>query len=94
VKIANAATDAGRPIPESAVPPELPDGLELYLSHFWELSTDRSIGFGCVGPIPWSILDKYARAHCDTDVELEDFVYYIRALDSEFMTMKNEEVKR
>lgn len=80
-----------RPIPETAIPPELPEGLEVYLNYFWELSTDRRLGFGCIGPIPWSVLDRYARQQCDTDVELEDFIYYIRALDAEFMKVKNEE---
>ncbi len=91
-KIAQAAIDAGEEIPDTAVPPDLDAGLETYVSHFWELSTDRSIGFGCLGPIPWTSVDRYARQWCTTDVEYEDFLFFIRKLDTVFLELKNEKV--
>lgn len=57
------------------------------ISAFWELSTDRQIGFSA-GPIPWSSirrwLDHYGSEY-DSD---ETFIECIRAMDSVFIAHK------
>lgn len=76
-----AALDAGHPIPEDAIPPELPQECEFVYAAFHELKTDRSGGFS-YGPIPWTAIDAYARRFGIDDLEeFEDFVFLIRAMD-------------
>jgi hypothetical protein len=85
----------GLPIPDAiADPPELDPGLQWYLSAFFELSTDRSMGFG-PGPIPGMAIRDFAKWYQVTADEFDDFVYLIRELDAEWLdwTAKQSEKK-
>lgn len=94
-KIADQAQKRGLPIPESALPPDLDPYLAEYVSHFWELSTDRALGYAGVGPIPWRALDQYAErlGITDDDVLYEDFRSAITALDEEYLLVQAEQIK-
>lgn len=85
-------------MPESAVPPPLPDYLFPYLEspggYFWELSTDRPFGMSAVGPIPWSSKDRYARGLGLEDEDLEDFVFLISALDEVYLKVQAERAEQ
>ncbi|NJK89269.1 MAG: hypothetical protein HC923_07585 [Myxococcales bacterium] len=96
--MAKAAIDRGDSIPESCLPPELADSdLYIYLSpadgHFWRLSTCRGIGFGALGPIPWTAVDQYASVYgfSEDEVDYDDFVFIVGALDEEFLKISREQ---
>jgi len=76
---------SGQPIPDKfANPPELPVGTEFYFDSFFELSTERSIGFG-EGPIPITSILQYARYH-DLDDSLEyELIFFVRQLDFHYL---------
>lgn len=60
--------------------PELILGLEFAWNAYWDLCSCRDYGFGS-GPIPWTAILDYCRAHeLDSD-DREDFIYLIRAMD-------------
>lgn len=57
---------------------------------FQSLSSDRQIGFGCVGPIQFSSLDRYAtRYGIDSVDEFDRFTTLIRAMDGVFLEQMN-----
>lgn len=62
--------------------PEIRESLRVYLSAFWELSTER---LSPRGPIPWSKIDDYRRKK-GIDSELADtFEYILRELDEAYL---------
>ena len=75
----------GQPIPDRILnAPEIPDFMQFYFDAFFELTTDRQIGFG-EGPIPSrSIRELCDRLDLDYD-ERRDFVYFIRLMDSSYL---------
>lgn len=83
-----AAIEAGNPIPPSLVnaPIVPPEGL-FYLHAFTELSTCRSMGYGCWGSIPWTAIDRYCIRHQVMDYDL--FVRIMRSLDSHWLSKAN-----
>jgi len=91
-----AATDAGVPPPESAVPPPLPDRLVPFIEDYWTLSTCRSFTPGGAGPIPWTAIDQFAErnGYANNILVYEDFIAFIQALDHEYLTVMNEETEK
>jgi hypothetical protein len=72
--------------------PPLPGSRDLFEA-FWELSTDRDVGFG-YGEIPASAIDRYARRHgFDDPDEFEMLRRAIRAMDREYLKHKAEQMK-
>jgi hypothetical protein len=63
--------------------PSLAPELAFAWSAFWELCGDRPLGFGCVGPIPWAVIDRFAERHgiIDPD-EHQRLVERLRVLDA------------
>ena len=55
---------------------------------FWELSTCRAYGMA-VGPIPWTAIDAYARRHDIAGEDYDDLVYFVRAMDGEYLERQN-----
>ena len=86
-RIARAALEEGREVPDSCIPPEVDEELVPYLRHFWELSTERAAAFSTLLPIPWSSIDQYAKqyGYADDEIDYDDFVTIIRALDETFL---------
>lgn len=56
--------------------------LVFYWNAFFNLTTERSSGFG-LGPVPWSAIDGYARRYQVTDeAQFDVLVRFIRAMDA------------
>jgi hypothetical protein len=73
------------PLPESiANAPELELGLELFFSAFWDLTTCRPSGWS-VQPIPWSAIIEWGQMHELDYEEMDDLLFYVREMDSEFI---------
>lgn len=52
---------------------------------FWNLTTDRPVGFA-TGPIPWGSIDRYAVRHrIDGADAFERFLALIRAMDGAYL---------
>jgi hypothetical protein len=52
------------------------------------------MGFGALGPIPWTAVDRFAeRREIMDEVEYDDFEHAIRAMDEEFLRVHHEELK-
>jgi len=52
---------------------------------YTRLSTERQLGYGCVGPIPWSAIDRWCdRYDYDPDI-VELFCAVISFVDAETM---------
>ena len=56
---------------------------------FWELSSCRELGFGVVGPIPWSAIDMFAKREQLEEEDFEDLAVVLRAMDEEFLRIQN-----
>jgi hypothetical protein len=80
--ISRQAIRAGQPIPSRiANAPELQTGLELFVTAFFDLDSERQASFS-VGPIPWSKVKEYATAY-EFDAELtEDLIHYVKQMDN------------
>ncbi len=79
----------GEPIPERiANAPTLDAGMDFFISAFFELSTERQMGFG-EGPIPISAIHSYCRHYSMDDEEELEFVSCIQALDSAYLKRQN-----
>lgn len=69
----------------------MPPHLQFHYVAFWELSTDRQIGFG-IGPLPWSAIDRYAgRFGIDDPDEFDRFKRLMRAMDRAFLGWRGEQ---
>lgn len=66
--------------------PVLGEGLAFYWGAFLELSSCRPLGFGAVGPIPWTAIRAFAHDRELDDEDADYFVAMIRALDGVYLT--------
>lgn len=83
----------GQPVPDRIMnAPELTPGLELYLSAFFDLDSERSHGNGPM-PIPWSSIKSYAAAFDFDEEQTEDLFYFTKALDDLQMKRVSEKMK-
>ena len=89
-----AAIEKGRPLPDWAQNiPELLPGEDFYMKAFFDLSTCREVG-NAIGPIPWNIIIEYAK-HSGLDRDTTScFVQIIRQMDSEYLDIQQNEMKR
>jgi len=86
LKIIKQAMQMGQPIPDSIVnAPELSLGLQLYITAFFDLDSERSYGFS-TGPIPWTSIKQYAVAFEFDNEQTEDLIYFIKAMDKAYLT--------
>lgn len=76
-------------------PPDLPDYLYSYISDFWVLSTCRAYTTAGPLPIPWDAIDTYARrnGHGQNVRLYEDFMFFIQALDNEWLRVQMEAIQ-
>lgn len=56
-------------------------GLALYYEAFFDLTTCRGMGFGSVGPIPWTAIVEYARFYRFDEEQTDALLFYVRRLD-------------
>lgn len=62
--------------------PRLEPELAFAWSAFWDLCGDRQIGFGSLGPVFWTALDRWAERHGISDPdEFDRLLYRVRVLD-------------
>lgn len=61
---------------------EVEEHLEWAWTAFWDLNSDRQIGFGGSGPIMWVSIDAYARRHRIREERFDRLVSFLRAMDS------------
>jgi len=74
--------------------PACPPGLEVYMGAFWELSTERAIGFS-VGQIPVSKIEEYGERRGYDPITLNIFKQMIRTMDAAYLTwLTNEREKK
>lgn len=75
----------GRPTQALESRPELPADLQLFLDAFHDLSGDRQIGFGAVGSITFTAIDRYAERHGIEGDDFERLKLLIKELDGVFL---------
>lgn len=73
--------------------PEYFPGDVFYLKAFWELSTERQIGFA-PGPIPGSAIQEYARQKGLESYMMDMFTAVIRGLDTTYLKEAEEARKK
>lgn len=86
----------GNPIAIKALEsrPEIEPYLGFVWDAFWELSCDRQMGFGAIGPIPFSSVDLYARRFgIDDPDQFKQFLHLIRQLDAKYLAKVNDSGK-
>jgi hypothetical protein len=89
--IAAAAMESGAALDQLPFLAERADPeehLRLEWAAFWDLTTDRQIGFA-TGPIPWSAIDRYAARYRIPD--FDRFSELIRAMDATYLEHIEEE---
>ncbi|QQM18211.1 tail chaperonin [Stenotrophomonas phage Salva] len=69
--------------PHLANPPQLNMVSMYYLEVFNLLGTCRGLGYGAVGPIPYTAISQYARDFGIAENEMESLVYIITTVDAE-----------
>ena len=69
-------------------------GDTFYLNAYAELCTERHSTDYSVGVIPWSSIVNYARHHGINDDILESFIYIIREMEREDLSVYAEEQKK
>ncbi len=64
----------------------------FFISAFFELSTERPVGFG-LGPIPWSKITKYGESYGFEGSDLALFHDIVRSMDAHYIAQKERETK-
>lgn len=67
-------------------------GLEFFLDAFRELSTSRQSGFS-IGAIPFTAIVEYFSIY-EIDGDFDEFIYVIRRMDSVFLELNAEDMKK
>lgn len=84
--------ERGEPVPKRYLAPELLLEAKPYLAAFWALEYDRSVGFGSVGGISFTTIDRYAaRLGIVDPSEFWTFEGMIRACDAAWLKIVNSE---
>lgn len=93
-KIRELAEQTGQKLPDKiSNKPILKAGLEFYWKAFVDLNLDRSTGFG-LGPIPWSIIKKWADHYQVSEWDFDRLVYMVRGMDAVYLEEKQKEMDR
>jgi hypothetical protein len=75
-----------KPVPAEYMSPLLLPGVDWLLDFFWEVSTDRRLGFGCVGLIPRaSIVDELDRQGITDPADRDHIRRCIRQADTAYV---------
>jgi hypothetical protein len=93
-KIVEQAKKLRMPLPEKiANKPKLHIGLDIYWRAFWECSTDRGIGMA-EGPIPWSVMDRWALRYGIEGDDFDRFVLLLKAMDLAYIEERTKSNKK
>lgn len=75
--------------------PELPERLLFVWTAFHDLRDDRPLGFGAIGNIPWSAMDRYARrAGLGDRDEFDRFTGLLKGMDAVWLEWAREKMKQ
>jgi hypothetical protein len=73
------------PLPDRiANRPELMFGLELFYVAWFDLDSEREVGFG-LGPIKRSAIVAYAEEYGFSEEQKEDLLYLVREMDNDYL---------
>ncbi len=88
--LADVAREDGKAPAALVDKPSVPAHLQFAWGAFWALSNDRQIGFGVLGPISFSAIDRYARRYgvAGTD-EFDRLATLVRAMDGAWLERVN-----
>lgn len=90
-----AILSAGQIPSEELYPPNVLPEAEFYYRAWCELSGDRQMGMGGVGPIPFMSLDRYADRYGVHNVdEFSLFSRIMRAMDSVYIKHVKDDVDK
>jgi hypothetical protein len=85
----------GRPVPAAVRnAPILELGLELYWEAFGDLNTCRSATMDGALPIPWTAATLWAKTHKLDDEQAFDLWYFIRKMDSVYLSDEQDQRKK
>ena len=88
--LAEVAREDGEAPPALVEKPSIPVHLQFAWGAFWALSNDRQIGFGVIGPISFSAIDRYARRYGVTGTdEFDRLATLVRAMDGAWLERVN-----
>lgn len=68
------------------------DQFTLYITAFHELHSCRPSGFSS-GPIPFTAIVEYANIYEIEGEEFSDFMYLIRVMDAEYLSLEKQTAK-
>lgn len=93
--IVRQCINTGREIPDKIQnAPKLIMGLEFVLDAFFELDTERQLGFS-PGPIPRSAIKNYANEYDMYGNEFDEFLFLIRRMDtSHLVQLQKKQAKK
>lgn len=79
-----------KPLPADYLNPPVIDVGNLFLWYaFWELTTERALGFGAEGRIPHSVIVTFARDHgIKNRDDVSWFLGVIRMMDAEYLGIR------
>lgn len=82
----------GRRIPPRLLepPPEVQQGLQLYVKCFWQLAADR----GQNGRLSWSTIQRWCEAHDLSRDDADEVHYLLRRMDAAYFDWSQEASKR
>lgn len=87
-----AAEARGQPLPSWAQdPPALAPGEDWYLRAFWALGTERQLGYGSLGPIPWSRIVAYGERSGLSPGMVDVVVEVVQAMDGAYLKWRQDE---
>lgn len=82
-KVILLSVKTGRRIPPRLLeaPPEVQQGLQLYVKCFWQLASDR----GENGRLSWSTIHRWCEAHRLTGDDADDVLFLVRRMDAAYV---------
>lgn len=84
----------GEPIPERIKnAPKLESSLGFYYDAFFDLMSERQIGFG-EGPIPTTAILRYSKHYELNSEEEADLLFFVRELDNAYLEHQARKAKK
>lgn len=73
--------------------PSLDTSLAFYYDAFFDLTSERQVGFG-EGPIPTTAILRYASHYEMDSLEESDLLFFVRRLDNAYLEHQSSKAKR
>lgn len=87
---------AGEPPPDWSIPPPttFPLWAQLARACFWDVHTERSVGFGSVCPVPWSKIREWGTSRGLRSRDLLTLEHVVRQMDNAYLDHLRAEQRR